>query len=206
YAQAVKMMRSTAAGAFDLSSEPAALRDAYGRNQFGQGCLLARRLVEKGVPFVEVSLSSAGNNNNGLGWDSHQNNFDQVKALSESLDPAWSTLITDLKSRGLLETTTIVWMGEFGRTPVINPSQGRDHFPNAWSVVVGGGGIRGGQVIGRTSANGMTVEDRPVNTAELLMTVCRALGVDPMQQNMSNVGRPIRLINPDAQPIKELLL
>jgi len=205
YAQAVKMMRSTAASAFDLSGEPAALRDAYGRNQFGQGCLLARRLVEQGVPFVEVSLSSAGNNNGGLGWDSHQNNFDQVKALSGVLDPGWSTLITDLKDRGLLETTTIVWMGEFGRTPNINQADGRDHFPNAWSVVVGGGGIKGGQVIGRTSANGMTVEDRPVNTAELLMTVCRALGVDPMHQNMSNIGRPIRLINPDAQPIKELL-
>ena len=205
YAQAVKMMRSAAAGAFDLSGEPAELRDAYGRNQFGQGCLLARRLVEKGVPFVEVSLSNAGNNNGGLGWDSHQNNFDQVKALSEVLDPAWSTLITDLKTRGLLETTTIVWMGEFGRTPNINRAKGRDHFPNAWSVVVGGGGIRGGQVIGRTSANGMTVEDRPVNVAEVLMTVCRALGVDPMQQNMSNIGRPIRLVNPDAQPIKELL-
>ncbi|HEX4145429.1 MAG TPA: DUF1501 domain-containing protein [Pirellulales bacterium] len=206
YAQAVKMMRSTAASAFDLSHEPAELQDAYGRNQFGQGCLLARRLVEKGVPFIEVSLSTAGNNNGGLGWDSHQNNFDQVKGLSEVLDPGWSTLITDLKSRGLLETTTIVWMGEFGRTPNINQAQGRDHFPNAWSVVVGGGGIRGGQVIGRTSANGMTVEDRPVGTAELLVTVCRALAVDPMQQNMSNIGRPIRLVNPDAQPIKELLL
>jgi hypothetical protein len=206
YAAAVKMMRSTAASAFDLGGEPAELRDAYGRNQFGQGCLLARRLVEKGVPFIEVSLSGAGPNNGGLGWDSHQNNFDQVKGLSQVLDPAWSTLITDLKSRGLLETTTIVWMGEFGRTPNINQADGRDHFPNAWSVVVGGGGIRGGQVIGRTSANGMTVEDRPVNTAELLTTVCRALGVDPMQQNMSNIGRPIRLVNPDAQPIKELLL
>ena len=205
YAQAVKMMRSTAAGAFNLETEPAALRDAYGRNQFGQGCLLARRLVEKGVPFVEVSLSSAGSNGGGLGWDSHQNNFDQVKALSEVLDPAWSTLITDLKLRGLLETTTIVWMGEFGRTPVINEAQGRDHFPNAWSVVVGGGGIHGGQVIGRTSKDGMTVEDRPLNVAEVLTTVCRALAVDPMQQNMSNVGRPIRLVNPDAQPIKELL-
>ena len=157
------------------------------------------------MPFVEVSLSSAGNNNGGLGWDSHQNNFDQVKALSEVLDPAWSTLITDLKTRGLLETTTIVWMGEFGRTPKINREQGRDHFPNAWSVVVGGGGIRGGQVIGRTSDDGMTVEDRPVSVAEVLMTVCRALAVDPMQQNMSNIGRPIRLVNPDAQPIKELL-
>jgi uncharacterized protein (DUF1501 family) len=205
YAQAVKMMRSKAAGAFNLNAEPRELRDAYGRNQFGQGCLLARRLVEKGVPFVEVSLSGVGNNGGGLGWDSHQNNFDEVKSLSEVLDPAWSTLISDLKTRGLLETTTIVWMGEFGRTPVINPQQGRDHFPNAWSVVVGGGGIRGGQVIGRTSKDGMTVEDRPVNVADLLTTVCQALAVDPMQQNMSNVGRPIRLVNPDGRPIKELL-
>ncbi len=138
-------------------------------------------------------------------WDSHQNNFDAVKSLSEVLDPAWSTLMEDLKTRGLLETTTVVWMGEFGRTPNINPNKGRDHFPNAWSVVVGGGGIRGGQVIGRTSDDGMTVADRPVTTPELLATVCRALGVDTMTQNMSNVGRPIRLVNPDAQPIKELL-
>jgi uncharacterized protein (DUF1501 family) len=205
YAQAVTMMRSSAAGAFNLDGEPAALRDAYGRNSFGQGCLLARRLVEKGVPFIEVSLSNAGKNGNGLGWDSHQNNFEQVKALSEVLDPAWSTLLEDLKTRGLLETTTVVWMGEFGRTPNINPQKGRDHFPNAWSVVVGGGGIRGGQVIGSTGDDGMAVADRPVNTPELLSTVCHALGVDPQTQNMSNVGRPIRLVNPDAQPIKELL-
>ena len=112
------------AKAFDLSEEPLQIRDAYGRNLFGQGCLLARRLVERGVPFVEVTLG---------GWDTHNSNFDAVKRQCGILDPAWGQLMTDLDARGLLETTTIIWMGEFGRTPRINQGQGRDHFPNAWS-------------------------------------------------------------------------
>ena len=149
YRRAVKMMRSSAAKAFDLDEEPAAVHDAYGRNPFGQGCLLARRLVERGVPFVEVTLSSV-DGNNGLGWDTHAQNFDAVEKLSGVLDAGWSTLMTDLRSRGLLDSTLIVWMGEFGRTPKINESAGRDHFPNAWSTVLAGGGIRGGQTIGNT--------------------------------------------------------
>src|SRR5207245_7038895 len=118
YQRAVTMMRSEAVKAFDLDGEPKALRDAYGRNLFGQGCLLARRLVERGVPFVEVTLSNVP----GLqvfGWDTHQNNFDAVQKLSSVLDPAWSTLVEDLKGKGLLDSTLIVWMGEFGRTPTI---------------------------------------------------------------------------------------
>jgi uncharacterized protein (DUF1501 family) len=111
----------------------------------------------------------------------------------------------DLRSRGLLESTLIVWMGEFGRTPQINGSNGRDHFPAAWSTVLAGGGVRGGQVIGRTSPDGMTVEDRPVAVADLLATACRALGIDPKKQNMSNVGRPIRIADPDAVAIEEAL-
>jgi uncharacterized protein (DUF1501 family) len=194
-------MRSKAAKAFDLDEESAAVRDAYGRNRFGQGCLLARRLVERGVPFVEVTLGG----NNGIGWDTHQNNFDGVKELSETLDPAWATLMTELKSCGLLDSTLIVWMGEFGRTPKINPNKGRDHYPNAWSTVLAGGGIRGGQVVGSTSADGTMVAERPVSVPDLLATVCRALGIDPMKQNISNVGRPIRVVDPAAKHVAEIV-
>src|SRR5207249_3819764 len=116
YERAVKMMRSAAAKAFNLEEEPASLRDSYGRNLFGQGCMLARRLVERGVPFVEVTLSSAPGLPAALGWDTHQDNFENVKKLSMVLDQGWSTLLDDLKARGLLDSTLIVWMGEFGRT------------------------------------------------------------------------------------------
>ena len=196
YERAVRLMRESAARAFDLSGEDAKLRDRYGRNRFGQGCLLARRLVERGVPFVEVSLG---------GWDTHDNNFAQVKALCGTLDPAWGTLISDLQERGLLDTTTVVWMGEFGRTPGVNPRLGRDHYPSAWSVVLGGGGIKGGQSIGRTDAAGLEVVERPVSVPDLLATVCLAVGVDPAKQNPSNVNRPIRVVDSSAKPITEAL-
>src|SRR5262249_58861883 len=111
----------------------------------------------------------------------------------------------DLKSKGLLETTLIVWMGEFGRTPKINGNNGRDHFPNAWSTVLAGGGIKGGQAIGKTSKDGMTVEERPVTVNDFLGTGCAALGVDPAKQNPSNVGRPIRIVDKPCEPIKEVL-
>ena len=204
YEQADRMMRSTAVQAFDLGDEPAALRDAYGRNVFGQGCLLARRLVERGVPFVEVSLNGAGMGNI-LGWDTHQNNFTALKTMLPVLDNGWATLLADLKSRGLLDSTLVVWMGEFGRTPKINNNQGRDHFPNAWSTVLSGGGVRGGQVLGRTSDDGQEVAERPVSVPDLLATVFMALGLDPLDQNMSNVGRPIRLADPAAKPLTECL-
>jgi hypothetical protein len=204
YVQAVRMMRSEAVKAFDLAQEEDELRDAYGRNQFGQGCLLARRLVERGVPFVEVSLNGV-QGGQGLGWDTHQNNFDDVQKLSGVLDPAWGTLLEDLKTRGLLDSTLIIWMGEFGRTPKINENKGRDHFPAAWSTVLCGGGIRGGQVIGKSSPDGMTVADRPVAVSDFLATACLAIGIDPMTQNNSNVGRPIRIADPAAKPLKELL-
>jgi len=204
YQAALRMMSPDAEAAFQLEHEPAELRDAYGRNPFGQGCLLARRLVERGVPFVEVSLNSAGENN-GIGWDTHQENFAAVKQLSGVLDPAWATLMTDLQARGLLDTTLIVWMGEFGRTPKINGNTGRDHFPAAWSTVLAGGGIRGGQVIGKTTPDGMRVSDKPVKVGDLIATICRGVGLDPARQNVSSVGRPIRLADPSSQPLEELL-
>jgi hypothetical protein len=203
YQRAVTMMRSKATKAFNLDDEPAALRDRYGRNLFGQGCLLARRLIEQGVPFVEVSLASAANLT--LGWDTHLNNFDAVRQLSEVLDPAWATLMDDLKNRGLLDSTLIVWMGEFGRTPKVNGNKGRDHWANSWSTVLAGGGIKGGQVIGKTSDDGMEVKERKVGVDDFLATIALALGIDGTKQNNSNVGRPIRIIEPTAKPIKEVL-
>ena len=204
YQRAVRLMRSQASKAFELDEEPAKVRDAYGRTAFGQGCLLARRLVERGVPFVEVSLSSS-EGGMAFGWDTHVQNFQAVKKLCEVLDPAWSALMNDLREHKLLDSTLIVWMGEFGRTPKINPESGRDHFPNAWTTVLAGGGIKGGQVIGDTGKDGTEVKDRPVAVPDFLATVCKQLGVDPMTQNISDVGRPIRVVDPKAKPIQELL-
>jgi uncharacterized protein (DUF1501 family) len=196
YERATRLMKAEAAKAFDLSDEPAKLRDDYGRNVFGQGCLLARRLVERGVPFVEVTLDN---------WDTHNENFTAVKGLCATLDPAWATLLRDLQERGLLDTTMVVWMGEFGRTPKINNNTGRDHYPNAWSVVFSGGGIKGGQAVGSTSKDGTTVEQRPVGVPDVLATVCKGLGIDYEKQNMSNVGRPIRIVEKAANPLTEVL-
>jgi uncharacterized protein (DUF1501 family) len=204
YVRAVNLMRSSGGRAFDLSQEPAALRDAYGHSLFGQGCLLARRLVERGVPFVEVTLNGVPGSPN-LGWDTHANNFESVKKLSAVLDPAWSTLMTDLQSRGLLDTTLIVWMGEFGRTPQISSNAGRDHWATGWTTILAGGGIKGGQVVGDTSADGMSLKTRPVSVPDLLGTVGLALGLDIRRQNNSNVGRPIRLVEPTAQPVVDIV-
>jgi hypothetical protein len=206
YRRANTLMRSAAVKAFDLTGEGEKLRDKYGRSLFGQGCLLARRLVERGVPFVEVTLSSAPGVNNGIGWDTHGDNFETVKKLCAVLDPAWSALLDDLADRGLLETTTIVWMGEFGRTPKIAADRkGRDHWANSWSTVLAGGGIKGGQAYGKTSDDGIDVKENPVGVPDLLATVCTAVGLDPRKQNDSNVGRPIRLVEPTAVPIKGVL-
>jgi hypothetical protein len=203
YAKAMRMVESQARKAFELESEKPELRDAYGRNRFGQGCLLARRLVERGVAFVEVTL--AGTPNNIVGWDTHGDNFTQVRALSEILDPAWSTLMKDLRERGLLETTMVVWMGEFGRTPKINPQNGRDHFPAAWSMVLGGAGIKGGQAIGATDPSGEEVADRPVSVGDLYATICQGLGIDHRKDNISPEGRPIPLVDRSGTPIAELV-
>jgi hypothetical protein len=203
YDRAVRLMKTEASKAFNLDEEKASLRDAYGRNLFGQGCLLARRLVERNVPFVEVTLG--GVNGGAFGWDTHVQNFDNVKRLCEVLDPAWSTLMSDLQERGLLDATLIVWMGEFGRTPKITPNNGRDHWPNSWSTVLGGGGIKGGQVVGKTSDDGMEVKERPVSVPDFLATVCRALGIDHEKQNISNVARPIRIADKAARPLTEVI-
>jgi hypothetical protein len=204
YLRAVRLMHSAASKAFDLEEEAPKVRDAYGRTAFGQGCLLARRLVERGVPFVEVSLSSA-EGAMGAGWDTHTQNFEIVKKLSEVLDPAWAALMDDLRRLGLLDSTLIVWMGEFGRTPKINGQAGRDHFPTAWTTVLAGGGIKGGQIIGSSGPDGMEAKDRPVSVPDFLSTVCKGLGIDPMAQNDSGIGRPIRIVDPKAKPIREAI-
>jgi hypothetical protein len=191
YRRAQRLMNSASAKAFHLEEEPASVRDAYGRGRFGQGCLMARRLIERGVPFVEVSLGTFGNGS--LAWDTHAGNFAAVKSLSAELDAGWGTLMTELAERGLLESTTIVWLGEFGRTPKINAAAGRDHFPNAWTCAFAGGGIRGGQAYGKTTPDGMEVAENPVQVGDVLATLSSAVGVDPATQNISELGRPIRI-------------
>lgn len=197
YRRAMRMMQSADLAALDLSQESLAARERYGRGRFGQGCLMARRLIERGVPVVEVCLGD------GLGWDTHQNNFQMVKQLSAALDQGWSTLMLDLQERGLLETTTILWMGEFGRTPTINAQGGRDHFPDAWSCVFAGGGIRGGQVWGRTSDDGSEVVEGKVHQGDILATLCAALKIDPAKENLSPEGRPHKIA--DGLPIGGLV-
>ncbi len=198
YRRAVALMKSREVKAFDLSQEPAQTRAAYGKGRFADGCLLARRLVEVGVPFVEVNLP---------GWDTHQNNFDRVKELSLQADPAMSALVSDLHQRGLLESTLVVWMGEFGRTPRINSrgaKPGRDHYPRAWSCVLMGGGIKGGQTIGTTDTNGASVIEHPISALDFLATVCKVLGIDPDKQNQTPIGRPIRIVDKGHKIISEL--
>jgi hypothetical protein len=197
YEGAVRLMDSEDANAFNLDDEPVELRESYGRNEFGQGCLLARRLVERGVPFIEVSLGGGG------GWDTHADNFNQVANLSRNLDAGWATLMKDLDDRGLLESTTILWMGEFGRTPSINGNAGRDHFPTAWSCVLAGGGIAGGQAYGQTSEDGNEVVENKVGVGDVLATLCEALGVPSTTPQQSNIGRPLPIT--DGTPIRDIL-
>lgn len=201
YRNAVQLMGHEVVRAFDLSEESRDVRDAYGKGRFGQGCLLARRLIQSGVPFVEVTLTGSGENQ--IGWDTHANNFPAVQQLSRELDDGWSQLMRDLSDRGLLDSTTIVWMGEFGRTPKINGSAGRDHFPVAWTCALAGGGIRGGSVYGATSADGAEVKDGKMDVGDLLATVCAALGLAPDKENVSSEGRPIKLA--EGRVVKEVL-
>lgn len=178
-------MDAPQAKAFDISPEPAAVKSAYGDSRFGRGCLMARRLVEAGVNFVEVSLN---------GWDTHVDNFTRVESLLGDVDPAMHALITDLEQRNLLDTTLIVWMGEFGRTPKVNGNEGRDHFPNAWNVVLAGGGVRPG-VIGATSDDGTRVVSNVVRTEDLFRTIYTIAGIDPEKTFATDSGRPIKVAN-----------
>ena len=195
YQRAAQLMHSEKAKAFDLGAEPASLRDAYGRTHLGDACLLARRLVENGVAFVEVQLT---------GWDTHRDNAARIKTLCGQLDPAMATLIADLKSRGLLDSTLVVWMGDFGRTPTVGKQGGRDHFPRAWTTALAGAGLKTGQAIGRTDKQGGTVEDHPISAIDFMATICSALGIDGNKNFTTRDGRPIRIVDKGEKVIKEL--
>jgi len=192
--------------AFDLSKEPVNVRNRYGRtggNSIGQSCLLARRLIERGVPFVTV---------NSVGWDTHQNlNLLKERFPSDrnahlpALDRAISGLISDLAERGMLDETLVVVMGEFGRTPKINTSGGRDHWPNCFSVALAGGGVRGGQVIGQSDALGERPKDNPITPSNLAATIFTLLGIDPAGELHTRDGRPVRISPDGSRVVKELI-
>lgn len=176
---------SEARAAFDLKKEPDAVRDSYGRNRFGQSCLLARRLVETGVRFITVSIG---------GWDTHYNGF---RALGDNLLPMYdktvAALISDLDLRGLLKNTMVISMGEFGRTPIVNRDGGRDHYARVFSMLMAGGGLRGGQVIGASDPRGMEVAARPVRPEDVAATIYKQLGIDYTQSIESPEGVRITL-------------
>ena len=191
---------SKAQAAFRISDETSDMRTAYGRNPFGQSCLLARRLIQAGVSFVTIN-----NRGPALQWDTHANNFPAIKdTLAPPLDLGLSTLLDDLKRLGLLDETLVVTMGEFGRTPTINPMGGRDHHGRANSVLLAGAGIPKGAVIGRTDAKGDSPIDRPVTPADLAATVYTALGIDPNYAFETPDGRPVRLVD-GGKALPELL-
>jgi uncharacterized protein (DUF1501 family) len=197
FKRAVSLMQSHVGKAFDISQEPASAAAAYGSSRIGKQCLLARRLIEVGVPFVEV-LSG--------GWDTHAiSDLKLFETQAPQTDRAMAALAADLKSRGLLDSTLIVWMGEFGRTPKLGPKGGRDHYAQAFSTVLLGGGIKGGQAIGRTDKLGATVEDRLVSPADFFATIFKVLGIDPNKEHQASGGRPIRIAREGARPIVELL-
>lgn len=194
-AQAYDMMTSPKAqAAFDLEREDAKTRERYGRSRLGQRLLMARRLVEAGVPFVAA---------NDFEWDDHQEIFPRIKQKHPVLDRGVSALIADLDERGLLATTLVMMFGEFGRTPKINATRGRDHWPNAFSVLLAGAGVRGGQVIGASDKDGAFVKDRPVTPEELFHSVYVLLGIDPTKMLPSTGGRDIEIVR-DGKFIREL--
>ena len=186
YDKASKLVLSPRMDTFDVGREPSSVREAYGDSPFAAGCLLARRLVEAGVTFVEVTLN---------GWDTHQDNFERVPALCQQMDQPYAQLLRDLRERGLLDDTLVVWAGEFGRTPRINARGGRDHYPRAFNIALSGAGVKGGQVIGSTDDGGVGVTERPVAVSDLLRTACKSLGVDADHENMSSIGRPIKIVD-----------
>ncbi|HEY7311363.1 MAG TPA: DUF1501 domain-containing protein [Gemmataceae bacterium] len=189
YRQTSRMVLSPRTKAFDLDREPDRVRQHYGRSAFGQGCLMARRLIEAGVTFVEVQSS---------GWDTHGNELASLKKLIPAVDQGTAALLADLKARGLLESTLVVWMGEFGRTPHINLSAGRDHYPQAWNVFLAGSGVKGGRDIGATDDCGIEIVRRPMSVEDLFCTFCQALDLDPRTETQSNVGRPIKIVEHGA--------
>ncbi len=196
YEKAVNLMTSDQMAAFKVADEKPEVLEAYGNNNFGKGLLMARRLVETGVPFVEVNMG---------GWDLHNDVFNNLRTQKlPDLDQGISALVQDLRSRGLLEHTTLVWMGEFARTPRINQNVGRDHWAASWSVMMGGGGLRNGQAIGETDADGTSVVGKSYLPGDIWATVAYSLGIPIDTVHTSKNGRPMRLAN-GGTPIKELI-
>lgn len=192
----VKLMTSDQMSAFKVANEPKDMQDKYGATGFAKGCLMARRLVEAGVPFVEVDLG---------GWDNHANIFPtlQNQKLPE-LDKAMSALISDLEDRGMLDDTVVMWMGEFGRTPNINGGAGRDHWARSWSVVVGGAGFKRGLAVGETSSDGKEIVTEPYTSQDLMASVLHALGISLETTFTAKNGRPMKIANA-GRVIKELV-
>jgi len=195
--QAFNLLTSEQMEAFKVASEPEAVKERYGNNGFGKGCLMARRLVEVGVPFIEVNLG---------GWDNHQNIFPTLRDNKlPVLDQGMSALLEDLEQRELIDDTVVIWMGEFSRTPRINGNAGRDHWARSWSIAVGGGGMKGGIAVGETSADGTRVETEPYTSQDVMASVCKALGISLSTTFTSNSGRPMKIAN-SGKIIKDLFL
>jgi hypothetical protein len=192
--KALKMMNSEQLKAFNIDAVPGSLKVAYGDNRFGSGCLVARQLIETGVRAVEVNLP---------GWDTHTSNHEGCQTQSKMLDPAFATLIQDLKDRDLLESTVVLCIGEFGRTPTINPLGGRDHWPRWFSCVVGGGGLKKGVVIGDTDPAGLAKPVDEVEIKDLYATIFRTLNIDHEEEIITNIGRSIKIS--EGTPIAKLL-
>jgi uncharacterized protein (DUF1501 family) len=180
---------------FDISREPPRVRDQYGPTLFGQQVLAARRLIEAGVPFVRVGRAW---------WDSHGQNFETHQELTPELDHVMAALLDDLEARGLLQSTLVITLAEFGRTPGINSQLGRDHFASAWSCSLSGCGVKGGSVYGRTDATGNRVADGEINAARLFATIYRALGINHTR-NYYVGSRPVPLTDPGTEPIRDVL-
>jgi uncharacterized protein (DUF1501 family) len=205
---AYRLMSSPQArAAFDLAKEPEKMRDRYGRTRFGQSCLLARRLIEAGVRLVTVNMFETVFDE--ITWDIHGSRpftdiTEMAKQVAPNYDQAYSTLLEDLKERGLYDSTIVVAMGEFGRTPKINPAGGRDHHPGVWTIMLGGGPIKGGRVIGESDELGYVPKTRPVTPGEVAATLFKALGLDPHRELTGPQNRPLPLADYSVQPIKEL--
>ncbi|MCU0876681.1 MAG: DUF1501 domain-containing protein [Pirellulaceae bacterium] len=180
---------------FHIDDEWEKYRDLYGDSAFGRRCLLARRLVEEGVPFVEVGQSS---------YDSHADNFVWHRGLLPPMERAWAGLLNDLEQRGLLEHTLVVWMGEIGRTPSINNRSGRDHYVRSWSTALAGGGVKGGLVYGESDEDGIDVKDNPVTEGDFFATIYQALGIDPAVEHYNGV-RPIPIAPFGSKVVQDLL-
>lgn len=192
----LNLMTSKQMAAFKVAQESDEVKERYGENNFGRGCLMARRLVEVGVPFVEVNLG---------GWDNHQNIFPTLADQRlPTVDKAMSALLEDLELRGLLQDTAVIWMGEFGRTPRINGNTGRDHWARSWSVAVGGGGLNGGLAVGKTNEDGTRVDGTSYTSEDLMATVCAGLGISLETTFTSRSGRPMKIAN-SGKMIKELI-